>query len=52
MQEAELRERTFVIADGRITIPKRIRDRLGLKDGSIVEVYLVGNKIVVEVLVP
>lgn len=51
MSEPELRERTFIIAQGRITIPKGIREKLGLKEGSVVEVYLAGkNKIIVEVL--
>ena len=31
---------TKVSTQGRITIPKRIRDRLGLKPGMVVEVFL------------
>ena len=31
---------TKVSSKGRITIPKKIRDRLGLKPGMVVEVFL------------
>ena len=31
---------TKVSTQGRITIPKKIRDRLGLKPGMVVEVFL------------
>jgi AbrB family looped-hinge helix DNA binding protein len=49
--EETLRERVKVIKNGRITIPKAIRDKLGIKDGTILEVYTVGNKAVMDVLV-
>jgi AbrB family looped-hinge helix DNA binding protein len=45
-----LRERVKVIDNGRITIPKAIRDKLGIKDGAILEVYSFKNKVVLEVL--
>jgi AbrB family looped-hinge helix DNA binding protein len=49
---AELRERVEVDSFGRITIPKKIRQQLQLKNGSILEAYPVkDNKIVLEVLI-
>ena len=51
MEKSEpLRERTLVISEGRITIPQKIRNKLGIKEGSVVEVYVVKDKIIVEVL--
>ncbi len=47
----ELRERVEVLDQGRITIPKSIRDKLGIRRGSILEVYLKGKAIIMEVLV-
>jgi|YelNatPaOPRAMG01_1025707.scaffolds.fasta_scaffold00613_44 AbrB family looped-hinge helix DNA binding protein len=49
--EGTLRERVKVIDNGRITIPKAIRDKLDIRDGAILEVYTVKDKIVLEVLV-
>jgi AbrB family looped-hinge helix DNA binding protein len=46
-----LRERVKVIDNGRITIPKAIRDKLGIKDGTILEVYIIKNKVILDVLV-
>jgi AbrB family looped-hinge helix DNA binding protein len=46
----ELRERVEVLDQGRVTIPKNIRDRLGIKTGSILEVYIKGKAIIMEVL--
>ncbi len=40
-----------VIEDGRITIPKAFRDKLGIKKKSILEGYVLKDKIVLEVLV-
>lgn len=45
-----LRGRVDVLDMGRITIPKAIREKLGIKKDSILEVYLLKNKIVMEVL--
>ena len=46
------RERVKVVDNGRITIPKSIRDELNIPDGAILEVSAVGkDKLVVEVLV-
>ena len=39
------RERVKMIADGRITIPKRFREHLGVKEGSILEVSLYKGKL-------
>jgi AbrB family looped-hinge helix DNA binding protein len=49
---SELRERVRVGVDGRVSIPKPIRQKLGIKEGStILEVYPIKeNKIVMEVL--
>jgi len=44
------RERAEVISDGRVTIPKRFRDELEIKEGSILEAYVVNKKLVFEVL--
>ena len=38
------------IKDGRITIPKKFREHLEVKEGSIFEVYLYGEKLLLEVL--
>ena len=40
-----------MIKDGRITIPKRFREQLGVKEGSIFEVSLYGSKLLLEVLI-
>jgi AbrB family looped-hinge helix DNA binding protein len=49
---SELKERVVVVDKGRITIPKRIRDLLKIKDGSVLEMYpLEDNKVVMEVLI-
>jgi AbrB family looped-hinge helix DNA binding protein len=48
--EEPLRERVKVLELGRITIPKGIREKLGIQDGSILEVYTVKGKVVLEVL--
>jgi len=50
MSEAE-HERVQMLTEGRVTIPKKIREELGIKDGSILEAYLDGKKIILEVLV-
>jgi AbrB family looped-hinge helix DNA binding protein len=47
----ELRERVEVLDQGRITIPKNIRDKLGIRPGSILEVYIKGKAIIMEVLI-
>lgn len=44
------RKRINVIGDGRITIPKAFRDKLGINKKSILEGYILKNKIVLEVL--
>lgn len=47
----EERERIELLKDGRITIPKKWRDLLGLKHGSILEAKLTETKqIILEVL--
>ena len=46
-----LRERVKVGDKGRIVLPKPIRQALGIKNDSILEVYLYNGKIVMEVLV-
>ena len=45
------RERIKMLADGRITIPKRFREELGVKEGSILEASLYKGKLLLEVLV-
>jgi len=45
------RFRVVVQNQGRISIPKEIREALGIGEGSVLEVRVEGNKIVVEVLV-
>jgi AbrB family looped-hinge helix DNA binding protein len=47
----ELKERVEVLDQGRITIPKNIREKLGIRAGSILEVYIKGKAIIMEVLV-
>jgi AbrB family looped-hinge helix DNA binding protein len=47
----ELRERVEVLDQGRITIPKNIREKLGIRTGSILEVYIRGKAIIMELLV-
>jgi AbrB family looped-hinge helix DNA binding protein len=48
---SELKERVEVVQNGRITIPKRLREKLGIKDGSILEAYVTEKgKLVIEVL--
>ena len=44
------RKRIRVIGDGRVTLPKDFRAELGIKEGSILEGYIVKGKIVLEVL--
>ena len=39
-----------MISDGRITLPKRFREELGIKEGSILEGHVYKEKIVLEVL--
>ena len=51
MSSDQLRERVEVIERGRITIPKKIREKLGIKEGTILEVYLFKDKIILDVLV-
>jgi len=52
-----MKENVIVRSEGRIAIPKKIRDRLGIKKGSILqlETYPTGsenpNKILIEVIV-
>ena len=46
-----LRERVKVGDKGRIVLPKPIRQALGVKTDSILEVYLYNGKIVMEILV-
>ena len=46
-----LRERVKVGDKGRIVLPKPIRQALGVKTDSILEVYLYNGKIVMEVLI-
>lgn len=49
---SELRERIKVGVDGRISIPKHIRQKLGIREGStILELYTIKDKIVLEILV-
>ncbi|MEM0111359.1 MAG: AbrB/MazE/SpoVT family DNA-binding domain-containing protein [Candidatus Parvarchaeota archaeon] len=49
---SELKDRVLVIDNGRITIPKKLREYLKIKDGSVLEIYAEGNnKLVLEVLV-
>ena len=45
------RERVKMIKDGRITIPKRFREQLEVKEGSVFEVSLYGRKLLLEVLI-
>jgi len=39
-----------VIGDGRITIPKKFREELRIKEKSVLEGYVTKNKIVLEVI--
>jgi len=43
--------RVIVQNQGRISIPKQVREALGLREGSILEVKVEENRIVLEVLV-
>lgn len=45
------RERLDVISGGRITLPKKFREALGIKEKSILEAYIHNGKLVIEVLV-
>jgi AbrB family looped-hinge helix DNA binding protein len=49
--ESELRERVKVYEDGRITIPKSIRKRLEISQGSYLQVETYKGKILISVLV-
>lgn len=39
---------TRVTKKGQVTIPKKLRDRLNIKEGDLVEVYLKGNYIIIK----
>jgi AbrB family looped-hinge helix DNA binding protein len=45
------RVRLVVQSQGRISLPKEIREALGIDEGSVLEVRVEGNKIIMEVLV-
>jgi len=45
------RFRLVVQTNGRISLPKEIREALGIDEGSVLEVRVEGNKIIMEVLV-
>jgi AbrB family looped-hinge helix DNA binding protein len=48
---AELPYRVIVKSDGRLTIPENIRKKLGIKEGSVLELKIYGNdKILITVL--
>jgi len=44
------RELVIVRHHGQITIPKPIRDKLGIEEGSILEVRVKDNKIIMEIV--
>ena len=46
-----IRERVKIGVKGRIVIPKSIREELGLKKNTILEVYTYKGKIIMEVLI-
>ena len=48
---SNLRSRTIVTSGGRISIPKKIRDALSIKEGSVLELYIYKGKMIIEVLV-
>ena len=43
-------EATLVTSKGQVTIPKELRQRLGIRQGSKIEFALVGNDVVMRVL--
>jgi len=43
-------EATSVTSKGQVTIPKELRQRLGIRQGSKIEFALVGNDVVMRVL--
>lgn len=49
---SELKARVRVISHGRITIPKRLREHLKIKEGTILEAYAQEGKLILEVLIP
>lgn len=44
--------KTVVSAKGRITIPKPVRDRLGIRPGQVLDVTVEGGRLVARKLVP
>ncbi len=46
-----LRPRVIVKSDGRITIPGEIREKLGIKEDSVLELQVIKDKILITVLI-
>ena len=42
------RYRIMVRSKGRIVLPKKIRETLGIKEGTIIECYVYGDKLIIE----
>jgi len=42
------RYRIMVRSKGRIVLPKKLREALGIKEGSILECYAYGDKLIIE----
>lgn len=37
-----------ILSKGVITLPKKIRERVGIKEGDVASVYVEGNRIIIE----
>ncbi len=46
-----LRPRVIVKSDGRITIPASMREKLGIKKDSVLELELIKDKILIRVMI-
>ena len=42
------RFRILVRSRGRIVLPKRIRERMGIREGCLLECYIYENKLIIE----
>ena len=45
------RYRIMVRSKGRIVLPKKLREALDIKEGSIIECYVYGDKLIIEKIV-
>ena len=42
------RYRIMVRSRGRIVLPKKVRERMGIKEGCLLECYIYGDKLIIE----